>query len=183
MLVYPHTPYRHQIWRVAHEQLICSIRKGPSSAKKKRTSVLSRLPCTPIVRLIGHSTPSAGCRSLLRRGARSSRFVAGGGRSRSSRLCRNGLLALAKGLSRGCVPVVKHLRCKHAIQHEARHEAVQNQLVVNLLEGRENPSGGAEKIVENLPYVEISLVGSRDQNWKSQEDGRLIVSQGHLAPG
>lgn len=72
---------------------------------------------------------------------------------------RDLLLALAVGLRRRRVPVVHHLRSEHAVQHKARDEAVQDQLVVHLLEGREDAREGAGEIVEDLPDADALALG------------------------
>lgn len=55
------------------------------------------------------------------------------------------LLRLGRAL-----PVVQHLGRQNDIQRESGHEPVQNDLVVNLLEGGENPRERADEVVEHL---------------------------------
>ena len=56
-----------------------------------------------------------------------------------------GLLRLGRAL-----PVVQHLGRQNDIQRESGYEPVQNDLVVNLLEGGEDPRERADEVVENL---------------------------------
>ena len=60
-----------------------------------------------------------------------------------SRLCL--LLGLGRAL-----PVVQHLAGQDDVQSEARHKAVQNEFVVDLLEGSEDTRKRSGEIVEHL---------------------------------
>lgn len=64
------------------------------------------------------------------------------------RLCCLLLLGL-----RGAVPVVQHLRGENEVQGETGKESVQNELVVNFLEGGENTRQRAGKVVEDLVSI------------------------------
>ena len=84
-------------------------------------------------------TASSRGRALLGRGRR------GGANGRDGRR-----LLLALGLRGWRVPVVGHLRGDHSVQREARHEGVQDQRIVHLLQGREDAGERAEEVVEDL---------------------------------
>lgn len=58
-------------------------------------------------------------------------------------------LSLLLGLGRA-LPVVQHLAGQDHIQSEAGHEAVENEFVVDLLEGSENARKRPGEIVEDL---------------------------------
>lgn len=86
------------------------------------------------------STTATSRRSFLgRRGARTTGLS----------LNRLGL-ALPLGLLRRRIPVVDHLQRKNKVEGEARDEAVQDELVIDLLEGSEDAREGAGEIVEDL---------------------------------
>ena len=53
-------------------------------------------------------------------------------------------------LARGAVPIVDHLEGEDGIEDEARDEAVEDELVVDFLEGCEDTGEGAEEVVEDL---------------------------------
>lgn len=61
-------------------------------------------------------------------------------------------LHLVRGgeLARGSVPVVQHLRGEHSIERKARDEAVQDELVVNFLQGSEDARERPGEVVEYL---------------------------------
>lgn len=126
-----------------------------------------------------HLAPAARCRGLLGSDTRRGRGCAGV-RSRQRRLGGGDLLlALAKSLCGGRVPVPGHLQSEHGIQDEACHEAVQNQLVVHLLEGGENPDERASEIVEDLPNAEVrdaSCMANREAARSGTQSFRLISS-------
>ena len=87
-------------------------------------------------------------RFLRRAPVRSGRVAIGDG----------GLLALAlalagDGLGGGGVPVVDHLGGEHGVEGEAGDEAVEDHLVVDLLDGGEDAGEGAEEVVEDLCVV------------------------------
>lgn len=48
------------------------------------------------------------------------------------------------------VPVVDHLKSENGVEDEARNEAVEDELVVDFLEGRKDAREGAEEVVEDL---------------------------------
>ena len=48
------------------------------------------------------------------------------------------------------IPVVDHLRCEHKVEREARNEAVQDERIVDLLEGGEDARERACEVVEDL---------------------------------
>lgn len=94
-----------------------------------------------------HLTTSASGRALL--GSSSGR----GRGCQNSRLGRNGgnrLLAL--GLLRGGVPVEDHLESKDGVEDEAGDESIENELVVDLLEGCEDSGQRTSEVVEDLYY-------------------------------
>lgn len=76
------------------------------------------------------------------------------GRRGAARTRRRGLdgrgLALPLGLLGRGVPVVDHLEGKDRVEDEARNEAVQDQLVVDLLESGEDARQGTGEVVEDL---------------------------------
>jgi hypothetical protein len=100
-------------------------------------------------------TTSASGRALL--GSRGGR--GGGGQSAGS--SRLGLdrrdLALSLGLLGGSVPVEDHLESKDGVESEAGNETVEDELVVNLLEGCEDSGKRAGKVVEDLEIVSYCL--------------------------
>lgn len=59
-------------------------------------------------------------------------------------------LALALGLLRGSVPVVDHLHGENGIEDKAGDEAVEDELVVDLLEGGEDSGERTGEVVEDL---------------------------------
>ena len=87
-------------------------------------------------------TAAASGRALLGRGSR------GLGLDGSS--LEGGDLALALGLFRGSVPVVDHLDGEDGVEDKAGDEAVQNELVVDLLESGEDSGKRAGEVVEDL---------------------------------
>lgn len=68
-----------------------------------------------------------------------------------------GLLRLGRAL-----PVVQHLRRQNDIQRESGYEPVQNDLVVNLLEGGEDPRERADEVVENLKKKKKKLASNQE---------------------
>lgn len=60
------------------------------------------------------------------------------------------LLPLSLRLRRGRVPVVDHLQRQDGVEREASNEPVQDELVVHLLQGREDARERAEEVVEHL---------------------------------
>ena len=87
-------------------------------------------------------TPATSSRTLLGRRR-------GRGGTRLDSLDRR-LLALALRLGRGRVPVVDHLESENEVEGEAGDEAVQDELIVNLLKGCEDARERAGEIVEDL---------------------------------
>lgn len=94
------------------------------------------------LRLAAHLTTATGGRVL---------FGGGGGRLGGGRGGLDGSgLALALGLFRGSVPVVDHLDGEDGVEGKAGDEAVEDELVVDLLEGGEDAGEGAGEVVEDL---------------------------------
>ena len=54
------------------------------------------------------------------------------------------------------VPVVQHLGRQHGIEHEARHEAIQDELVVHLLQRRKDAAQTTGQIVEDGEGAELT---------------------------
>jgi len=79
------------------------------------------------------------------------------GRRRSSRrdlkVPRDLLLLLAPSLSRGCVPIVNHLERQNQVEREPGHESIQNQLVIHLLQRREDARKRSDEVVEHLVKI------------------------------
>lgn len=71
-------------------------------------------------------------------------------RGRRGRLNGNLLLLFAQRLLGGCIPVIHHLRGQHEVQRKPSDKAVQNQLVIHLLECSKDTDEGADQVVENL---------------------------------
>lgn len=69
-----------------------------------------------------------------------------------------GLLRLGQAL-----PVVQHLGRQNDIQRESGYEPVQNDLVVNLLEGGEDPRERADEVVENLKKKKKKKLASNQE--------------------
>lgn len=151
------------------DAIVCASNIGPDKLaipqprpRKPDISPMRRNPPSNHSVLSGqhttHLAPSARRRGLLGCGGARSGCCSGallpGGRLGGS-AGRDLFLALAEGFRRGRVPVVDHLRGEHAIQHKARHEAVQDQLVVHLLEGREDARERAGEVVEDLPNADV----------------------------
>lgn len=59
-------------------------------------------------------------------------------------------------LRRGRIPVVHHLQGQNRIQHEAGDKAVEDQLVVHLLQRCEDSGERANKVVEDLCIDSVS---------------------------
>lgn len=55
------------------------------------------------------------------------------------------------------VPIVGHLRRQHRVQREARHEPVEYQLIIHLLERSEDARERSDEVVEDLTIPNISL--------------------------
>lgn len=51
---------------------------------------------------------------------------------------------------RGALPVIKHLACQDHVQSKSGNEAVENELVVDLLQRGEDARKGSDEIVEHL---------------------------------
>lgn len=67
------------------------------------------------------------------------------------------LLALALGLLRRGVPVVDHLGSEDGVEREASDEAVEEDLVVDFLEGGEDTGEGPDEVVEHLQHESVSV--------------------------
>lgn len=94
-----------------------------------------------------HLTTSASGRALL--GSSSGR----GRGCQNSRLgCNRGSRLLALGLLRGSVPVEDHLESKDGVEDEAGDESVEDELVVNFLEGCEDSRQRTGQVVKDLSY-------------------------------
>ena len=63
------------------------------------------------------------------------------------------LLALALGFLRRRIPVVDHLEREDCVQEEARDEAVENKLVIDLLQCGEDSRQRSGKVVEDLKLL------------------------------
>lgn len=109
--------------------------------------------------LVGSLTAAAGRRLLgrragglgLRLGRGSARRPLGrglAGRLLGGRL--SGSLALALGLGRRSVPVVDHLDGEDEVEGEAGDESVEDELVIDLLEGGKDTGQRAAEVVEDL---------------------------------
>ncbi len=104
----------------------------------------------------GNLSPASRGRALGLAGRRRTARGGGGDGSRTNvghgrgGADRDLLLPLSPGLGRGGVPVVHHLRGQYAVQREPGDEPVQDQLVVHLLQRREDPGQGAGEVVEHL---------------------------------
>lgn len=61
-----------------------------------------------------------------------------------------GLAACGLLLRRWAVPVVQHLGREDHVESEASDEAVEDELVVNFLEGGEYAGKGASEVIEDL---------------------------------
>lgn len=121
-------------WSQLHElqSIIRSIKFFP---ERKHSQIQLDIPLTPSSR--------SGClRAGLRRHAR-----ALGHRGPFGGLAASGLLLL---LRRWAVPVVQHLGREDHVESEASDEAVEDELVVNFLEGGEDAGEGASKVIEDL---------------------------------
>ena len=53
-------------------------------------------------------------------------------------------------LAGGAIPIVDHLRSQDRVEGEAGDEAVQDELVVDFLQGREDARQRADEVVEDL---------------------------------
>lgn len=93
-------------------------------------------------------TSSAGARALalgLCTGSHGDSLV-------SSRLIQ--LVRWSTDFAGSTVPVVDHLESEHGVEDEARDEAVEDELVIDFLEGREDAGKRAEEVVEDLEVGE-----------------------------
>lgn len=66
----------------------------------------------------------------------------------SSRLVQ--LVRRSTDFAGSAVPVVDHLESENSVENKARDEAVEDELVVDFLEGCEDAREGTEEVVEDL---------------------------------
>lgn len=86
--------------------------------------------------------------NICERGSRSARHSA----CRLLLVRRDGFLELLRlgVLGSGRVPVIDHLEEENSVKHEARDETVEDERVVDFLEGSEDAREGAEEVVDDL---------------------------------
>jgi len=71
----------------------------------------------------------------------------------SSRLVQ--LVRRSADFAGSAVPVVDHLESENGVEDEARDKTVEDELVVDFLEGREDTREGAEEVVEDLEAARL----------------------------
>lgn len=120
----------------------------------------SKLEIEMILKIANYKTYVYHSSDNLTAAASSRSLIGSRRRARSRRRLNGAYLALPLSLLRRSVPVVNHLQGKDRVEREARNEAVQNQLVVNLLERRKDARQGPGEVVEDLGHVSGSFVGA-----------------------
>lgn len=73
---------------------------------------------------------------------------------------------------RGAVPIVQHLRGEDEVQGETGKESVQNELVVDFLEGGKNTRQRAGKVVEDLLSISAHffMFGRNPQSYRESTE-------------
>ena len=76
---------------------------------------------------------------------------------------------------RWTVPVIQHLPGQDSIEHKARHESVQDELVIHLLQRREDASQTTQQVVEDGERAELArptLLVDSDDLWQLGGDAK-----------